>query len=677
MTAEAFGKIGGFESMLDDSAVFSRITAKDFPNFVTRTIRLLGNNSGLKLRFAKKAQDSKFNPKEKIVYIPPPPAFPTDKTEENMEKFQKELSRWRGVLYHEVGHAQFTLWRADNVEKINHKEKIYPIAHHIFNDLFENGRMERVSCEHYPGRTQDLQKLQYFLKEAIQEFYEQSPHSFNHLYYALRMVVNGYEPAVPIPEELVEDWKVVREMAQEAWETDDEEETYEIARKVEQYIREKHKEAADSIDGLKKKEEELKENLENAKKLKDALEKGKISLEDLMGGAGSEEGGIPISIKSKKEDEEEEDEEDVSTDKECIEIEGEIDKEKEAIKEKVKELEEEMAKLEEAIEENIEEQIEEEIKKDSLDTDTVEEIDPADDFEEDHKHDRATLSRGGEVIPLPVNDYVQNYKVDVPNHSAKTTSIINECIASIAGLAQRFIQKVRSRTHAGVRTYRGRVSRRKIHRYKFDKNVFKTQILHKKRDASVMIIVDCSSSMTGPKIATARKAALVIGEMMSRAGVEFELKGFTIPYHPEYEFPGFTRRSDLIHYRFGGSSDWDHSKHCVVEGKLPKGLADNDDGESLRQFSHEIQQSKKDTKMMVVISDGAPCAGAQSGDGNEDLRNVVHEIKQSGVDIYAIGLDINPSMYYGAQNSVILSSSCSTSELVMAISEFVNMITVK
>ena len=34
-----------------------------------------------------------------------------------MDKFTKELGRWRGIVNHEVGHAMFTLWRANKKSK--------------------------------------------------------------------------------------------------------------------------------------------------------------------------------------------------------------------------------------------------------------------------------------------------------------------------------------------------------------------------------------------------------------------------------------------------------------------------------------------------------------------------------------------------------------------------------
>jgi len=732
-TTEKFGSIGDFESILDDSFVFKGLKKQDYPQFVTKTIRLLGQNSGLRLLFSKSASGACFNPETKVVTIPTPPAFPKDSaTKAEKEAFTNELARWRGVLNHEVGHAQFTLWKASpKVKKITREDKMYPIDHHMFNDLFENGRMERVACDQYPGMIRDLQKLEGFLSEIITEIYEKDPKNFNHIYYALRMVVNGYEPCVAIPDDLKEDWEVVREMAKEAWETDDEEETYKIAQKVAAYLKKRYEEEQEKKGESEDKEQDLKEELEALEELKEALEN---AMEDDQIGDGAdgegdegepkegdkgEEGsdgegeGSPSSVqmpwekeKGKKKasleiSEDKEDEKESEDDKEnegegkgegsdskeeegkedSKESEGEgkdgEDKEDEKSKEdKISELEKEIEKKKKEIAETLKDKMNIKVTMSSLDLKDIKEVDPTKEYEVEHK-DLDESTKGGEVIPLPLHDYVVNVEVEAPEHSKQTKKILDECMGQVAGMAQRFIQKVRSRVHVGVRTYKGRVNRRKLHRYKYDSNIFKTQNLRKKKDAAVMIIVDCSGSMGGGKIDTARKAALVIGEMMNRAKVEFEIRGFTVPYSSDYDIGCFTRQSDLIHYRFGGSRDWHHSQHNVVEGKLEYGLQDNDDGESMRHFADEIAQSKKDSKIMVVISDGQPSSCAQGGNTDKDLKKVIPEIRQTGTDVYAIGLDTDVQKYYGEDKSVRLSSYASTTEIVEAIGQFVNQITMQ
>jgi nitric oxide reductase activation protein len=731
-TAEKFGSIGGFSSVLDDSFIFDGLKEKDYPSFVTKTIRLIGQQAGLRVMFAKRAEGSCFNPETKVVSVPAPPPYPRGRmaTEKGFEQFKEELGKWRALVNHEVGHAMFTLWKASKkAKKIDAERKLYPVAHHMFNDLFENGRMERVACDHYPGMIRDLQKLEGFLAEIITNMYKSNPANFNHIYYALRMVVNGYEPAIDIPEHMQKDWKVVRKMAQAAWDTDDEEETYKIAQKVAKYLKKRYEEEKGKSEDAKDEEQELKEQLEALEQLKEALE-GMES--DSMGSGSDSEGGegegkegessepqsckMPWEEDEKKglsigfgsgeegeEGEEDEDEEGAGSgegteDEEEGEGKGEGDEEdadseskgkgegdeseddnneseSEEGEKKLNDLKKEIEEKKKEIEDKIKEKIKAKMTAESLSEKDVKEVDPTKEYEVEHSGD--VVYRGGDVIPLPLHDYVQCIDVEVREHSTRTKAILDECMIAVSGMAQRFIQKVRSRIHVGVRTFKGRVNRRKLHRYKYDSNIFKTQNLRKKKDACVYIIVDCSGSMGGSKIDTARKAALVIGEMMHRAGVEFEIRGFTVFYGSQYTLGCFTRQADLIHYRFGGSKDWAHSQHTVVDGHLLHHLQDNDDGESLRHFADELSQSKKDSKMMVVISDGQPACGAQAGNTHKDLKKVVPEIRESGIDMYAIGLDTNVAQYYGDDKSVRLSSYASITELVESIGQFVNLITVQ
>ena len=634
--------------------------------------------------------------------------------------------------------------------------------------------MERVACQNYPGMIRDLQKLEDFLASIIQKIHDGNPGQFNHIYYALRMIVNGYEPRIPIPANIQKDWETVKEMAKEAWETDDEEETYQIAQKVAAYLKKRYEEEKAKEEESEDKEEDLKEQLKALEDLKDALENSEegegeeeeddtpqsvqmpweekkkkgISIEmsdgedgegedsgegeEGEGSEGDEDSEDKDDSKGKSSDKEEEneeegegsgegDEEDDSEDgdedekgkskgkskdkseddsedgegesdsdegedgeSESDSEEGEEDSDEDGKdEEKGESKEDRMDKLEKEIEEKkkeiadaLKEKIKAQMGKDSLDPNTAKDIDPTKEYEVEHKDDD-TGGRGGVVVPLPLHDYVKKVEVEAPKHSVTTKRILDTCMGSVCGMAQRFIQKVRSRVHVGVRTYKGRVNRRRLHRYKFDNNIFKTQNLRKKKDASVMIIVDCSGSMGGSKIDTARKAALVIGEMMSRAKVEFEIRGFTIPFSSEYRLGCFTRQADLVHYRFGGSKDWHHTQHNVVDGQIDAyGLQDNDDGESLRHFADELSHSKKDAKMMVVISDGAPACGAQMGNTTNDLKQVIPEIRDAGIDIYAIGLDTDVAKFYGADKSVRLASRADTTELIEAIGKFVTLIAV-
>lgn len=51
--------------------------------------------------------------------------------------------------------------------------------------------------------------------------------------------------------------------------------------------------------------------------------------------------------------------------------------------------------------------------------------------------------------------------------------------------------------------------------------------------------------------------------------------------------------------------------------------------------------------MMIVFSDGAPCAGMESGILNSHLKEVVKEIEKNGVEIIGVGIeDANALKFY-------------------------------
>jgi len=107
---------------------------------------------------------------------------------------------------------------------------------------------------------------------------------------------------------------------------------------------------------------------------------------------------------------------------------------------------------------------------------------------------------------------------------------------------------------------------------------------------------------------------------------------------------------------------------------MARGLEDNDDGESLRHFADNLSKSKKERKMMIVLSDGAPSACTQDGNTGEDLSKTIKDIRNQNMEIYAIGIDTDAARYYGENNSVHLRSTATNVEIVEAISKFVKLI---
>jgi len=370
------------------------------------------------------------------------------------------------------------------------------------------------------------------------------------------------------------------------------------------------------------------------------------------------------------------------------EAEGEETDEEKELKAKLKELTEKQKELEKEIEnskseiekskseiEKAKKELKKAEKESQADVDKMKTYDPTAEFEKqvEEYNDKVPTDRG-DVIPLPLFDYVYDEKVNVSHASNNTKEVLRNVMCQLSALTQRFIQKVRSSRHAGSRTYQGRISTKRLHKYRHSQNIFKTEMLRKKHTAAVSIIIDCSGSMKGGKIATARRAALVIGEMMHQGKINFTLNGFTVPFSDEFDFGCYTRHSNLIHYRFGSSNDWDMSKHAVLNGDLNFGLQDNDDGESLRHFAAEIKEAKEERKIMIVLSDGEPASRAQYANQDMDLRKVIKEIRQSGIEIYSIGLGHNSASYYGAANSVNLSARASDTDIVTALTKFVGLI---
>lgn len=200
---------------------------------------------------------------------------------------------------------------------------------------------------------------------------------------------------------------------------------------------------------------------------------------------------------------------------------------------------------------------------------------------------------------------------------------------------------------------RGRVHGASLYRLSMnDDRVFRRKEDYKAVNACVQQVIDLSGSMGGRKIELALASAYTLADALDRIHVPNVITGFTTYGNPDVATMskrGFSRFEALMlpiiknWHEKANSPEIRARMGCVAE-TFP--LLNNVDGESIAQLASLFAGRMEDKKIMIVQSDGAPCA---AGDGfSNHLRSVTNDIENtSDINLLAIGILTDaPRRYY-------------------------------
>ena len=169
--------------------------------------------------------------------------------------------------------------------------------------------------------------------------------------------------------------------------------------------------------------------------------------------------------------------------------------------------------------------------------------------------------------------------------------------------------------------------------YRKDKKIFNNKIAPEDiPNMGVGILVDLSGSMYGPKMDRARESAYITYQFCQELNIPCFVIGHTVNFH--------THKVEF---------------HCVAdENSLDKQDAkrifslradgDNRDGFALRFCYRKLEAMEAETKLLLVISDGAPCDSSSRGvsyhmnNGAADMKMVVSEYLKKGIKTIVAGL---------------------------------------
>jgi cobalamin biosynthesis protein CobT len=191
-----------------------------------------------------------------------------------------------------------------------------------------------------------------------------------------------------------------------------------------------------------------------------------------------------------------------------------------------------------------------------------------------------------------------------------------------------------------------------------DDRVFRQRFETKAKNTAVSLVIDCSGSMRGPRIAIAGTAAFALSSVLERLRIEHEVIGFTST--ASGEMTALMREDAKIHGTSIHGMGWGRVEPIYMpvfksfSGKLdtgarsrmahllegPSWLIQNIDGESIKLAARRLVKQTAERHIMIVLSDGDPCCSSGRGQ-RESLQRTVKELTGQGVDVIGIGIQTN------------------------------------
>jgi len=247
-----------------------------------------------------------------------------------------------------------------------------------------------------------------------------------------------------------------------------------------------------------------------------------------------------------------------------------------------------------------------------------------------------------------------------PSNVAKFETIIESAnVESITAKARKFLQaEVRKRYQPNQK--RGKFDYRKLskvitHKSRDRPAVFKTVEQKTALDTAVYVLVDASGSMSGrSKFFLATAAGYGMARICQSFNVPCEVAAFSEC--------GRTNNIHALLSKYGERL----VQHTFIEraSRMLKHMSQNADGDNILIAYHRLLERKEPKKVLIVMSDGSPCA--DRGDAYGFTREVIQGIEANHkVDIMGVGiLDNNVTRLY-TNNHVIWN----TEEIPMALIE--------
>ncbi|CDL81068.1 cobaltochelatase CobT-related protein [Xenorhabdus szentirmaii] len=181
-----------------------------------------------------------------------------------------------------------------------------------------------------------------------------------------------------------------------------------------------------------------------------------------------------------------------------------------------------------------------------------------------------------------------------------------------------------------------------------DDRVFSKKYDHKAVNAAVQIVIDLSGSMGGTRIELAVASAYALSDALDKIRVPNLISGFTTVGCMNGAISA-NRYEPLFLPTLKNWNEKANSTTCMgrlgaVVDSIP--LCNNVDGESILALSRHHAGRTEDKQIMLVLSDGAPCAEG-NGFGNHLIEVAEFLTSTANLELLAVGIQTDdPARYY-------------------------------
>lgn len=254
---------------------------------------------------------------------------------------------------------------------------------------------------------------------------------------------------------------------------------------------------------------------------------------------------------------------------------------------------------------------------------------------------------------------------DYPSRYADRMARVSGNINVVRRKLERSLMAQMNRAWTGGHVHGRLDPKRLVAAYKGSDTVYKLRDPAPELDTAVEILVDLSGSMCGEKAALAADVCVVLGEVLSKSGVPFEITGFnnrsdTVVVNPktgaketvyahdiQEEHPGFHRYEPLDVYVFKAFDERYAEAKVHVAHLDQHADGNNSDSDALLMVVPRLEARHEKRKVFMVLSDGHPAFVGDAHKGMRHLEQVVKDMSGRGIECIGIGiLDGSVSRFY-------------------------------
>ena len=190
-------------------------------------------------------------------------------------------------------------------------------------------------------------------------------------------------------------------------------------------------------------------------------------------------------------------------------------------------------------------------------------------------------------------------------------------------------------------------------------SIFRKKLIQSKIDTAMMMVVDLSGSMSGPRVKLALQLAMAFSEACELLDIPNEVVGFTTGYATGAAGSGIDLR--------GTFSRWEPLKHVIIKPfdkrfaqckhsfvrAAEVGLSQNVDGEAVMWAARRLAVRREQDLRMIVLSDGFPAAcECNQSEIRRHLKFAVKKAEKAGIQTVGIGIQSSAVSQYYDDNTV-------------------------